>query len=171
MDKLELIDKSKYIFKEDGNIWSKPKKRIIKNNVGYDGYLQNVLYCVDGKYRVFKIHRVIAYIFCSIPEHLKKFNYEELDVEHINTKKTDNKIENLRWCTRKENMNNDITKKRLVNSKSKKVYQYTKEGELVGIYKSTLEAAKNGFIQTHISNCCIGKRKTHNGYRWSYTPL
>ncbi len=108
MDKLELLDQSKYVFQKDGNIWSKLKKRIIKNNVGKDGYLQNNLLCIDGKYRNFKIHRVIAYIFCERPTN----DFSVLDVEHINAIKTDNRVENLRWCTRKENMNNDITKQR-----------------------------------------------------------
>ena len=124
MDKLELLDKSKYVFKKDGNIWSKSKKKIIKNNVGHDGYLQNALMCIDGKYREYKIHRVIAYIFCKKPEHLNKFDYSELDVEHKNAKKTDNRISNLRWCTRKENMENEYTKQRLIESKSKKVYHF-----------------------------------------------
>ncbi len=58
-----------------------------------------------------------------------------------------------------------------MKSKSKKVYQYTLDGELVKTYDSTLDAANYGFVQTNISNCCIGKRKTHKGYRWSYKPL
>ena len=171
MDKLELLDKSKYIFQKDGNIWSKTKKRLLKKKAAHDGYYQNGFVCVDGKFREFKTHRVIAYIFCKKPEHLKDYDYSQLDVEHINANKLDNRSENLRWCTRKENMSNKLTKKRLVESKSKKVYQYTLDGKLVGVYNSTLDTVKDGFIQANVSNCCIGKRKTHKGYKWGYAPL
>jgi group I intron endonuclease len=52
---------------------------------------------------------------------------------------------------------------------SKKVYQYTLEGELVKVWDSTSECRKNGFY--NISVCCNGKRKDNNayGFKWSYT--
>lgn len=55
--------------------------------------------------------------------------------------------------------------------KSKQVYQYTLDGELVKIWPSTKECGRNGFRSGHISECCNGERKTHNGFKWSYTPL
>ena len=58
------------------------------------------------------------------------------------------------------------------NEISKTVYQYTLDEELVGVYKSTREAAKiNNFSQGDIYSCCIGKRKSHNGYKWFFEPL
>lgn len=58
------------------------------------------------------------------------------------------------------------------NWKSKTVYQYTLEGELVGIYDSSCIAAKEtGSMQSKISLCCAGKRKKHNGYIWYYKPM
>jgi len=53
----------------------------------------------------------------------------------------------------------------------KTVYQYTLDGKLVKIWPSTNECERNGFNQGNISKCCRGKRKTSNGYKWSYTPL
>ena len=35
-------------------------------------------------------------------------------------------------------------------------------------FPSTKEAGRNGFNNRHISECCIGKRKTHRGYEWRY---
>ena len=52
--------------------------------------------------------------------------------------------------------------------KTKQVYQYTKEGELVKIWESTMECGRNGYSHQHISACCRGERKTHKGYIWSY---
>lgn len=38
-------------------------------------------------------------------------------IDHINTIKTDNRIENLRWVTLKENMNNPLTRKHASNAR------------------------------------------------------
>ena len=169
MDKLELLDYSKYTVFENGDIWSKSKNKKIKNNIGNDGYYQNMFLCIDGKKRNYKIHRIIGFVFCEKP---KDTSYENLDVEHKNADKTDNRVENLKWSTRKENMSNEITKHRLKLSKSKGVFQYTKDNVFVKSYPSTKEAAiETGFAQSNISACCLGKRKTANGYIWSYFPL
>ena len=49
------------------------------------------------------VHRLVA--ICFVPN---MFSYPEID--HINGIKNDNRAENLRWVTRKENMANPITK-------------------------------------------------------------
>lgn len=51
---------------------------------------------------------------------------------------------------------------------SKKVCCY-KNDKLVATYPSIAEAARqtNSNV-SHISSCCNGRRKTHNGYTWSY---
>ena len=56
-------------------------------------------------------------------------------------------------------------------AKSKPVYQYTLDGELVKIWPSTNECGRNGYSQECVSLCCNGKHKTHKGYIWSYIPL
>ena len=58
------------------------------------------------------------------------------------------------------------------NWRSKMVYQYTLDNELVGVYESTCIAAKEtNSLQSKIWKCCAGKSKKHNGYRWSFQPL
>ena len=54
---------------------------------------------------------------------------------------------------------------------SKPVYQYTLDGELVKIWSSTIECGRNGYQQANVSACCLGKRKSHKGHRWSFEPL
>jgi len=51
---------------------------------------------------------------------------------------------------------------------SKKVACYDKDGNLVKIYTSTVDASINGYSSSHISNCCNGKRKTHKNLIWKY---
>lgn len=55
--------------------------------------------------------------------------------------------------------------------KSKPVYQYTKDGELLAVWPSAAECGRNGFTQCKITDCINGKLKTHKGYIWSYEPI
>ena len=62
---------------------------------------------MNGKYLSigsFFIHRAVAELFIPNPEN-KPY------VDHINTVTTDNRAENLRWVTHKENCNNPLTRK------------------------------------------------------------
>lgn len=69
----------------------------------------------------YRIHRLIAEAFIPNPD-----NKPEID--HINTVPTDNRIENLRWVTHKENMNNQTTISKMSNSQQgKHLTQETKE--------------------------------------------
>ena len=56
----------------------------------------------EGKTKKVYIHRLVAESF--IPNF-----YNKPEVDHINTVRIDNRVENLRWVTRKENMNNHLS--------------------------------------------------------------
>ena len=81
------------------------KGKILKNTKDSKGYLIVGL-TKNGKRKLFKIHRLVAEAFIPNPED-KPF------IDHINTIRDDNRIENLRWCTQKENCNNEISKKKM----------------------------------------------------------
>lgn len=51
----------------------------------------------------------------------------------------------------------------------KKVNQYTLDGVFVASYDTVREAERQtGFLNAHISEVCLGKRKTAYGFKWSF---
>lgn len=67
----------------------------------------------------------------------------------------------------------EATKERMrQNSQRVNVYQYTLDGELIAVYKSTRDAARCcGLNNSSISKCCRGEWETASGYVWKYKPL
>ena len=137
------------------------KERILKPATAYNGYLLVPLYA-GGKRKMFFVHRLVCQAFHENPEN-------KLEVNHINEIKTDNRAVNLEWSTRRENVNYGSRNERAAKTKSKPVGQWTKEGELVKIWPSTIEVQKQtGFSQGSISKVANGKRKQAYGFIWKY---
>ena len=51
---------------------------------------------------------------------------------------------------------------------SKRVLQFTLDGEFVREWISVAECGRNGFNSGYIAACCRGKRKSAYGYKWCY---
>lgn len=135
--------------------------RILAQGIQSKGY-PNVSLCTNGKRKTINVHRLVAVTFIPDPEGLNIVN-------HKNEDKTDNRVENLEWCTQQENVRyNDAHTKR-----GKKVYQYTLDLDLVKIWDCGAQAVEYypSLSSPGISQTCTGKRETHGGYIWSFTEI
>ena len=152
-----------YQVTENGDVWSVRRNRFLKPYKNQLGYLR-VLLSKKGKGKKYFVHRLVAEAFIPNPNNYPIINHK--DENPIN-----NNVDNLEWCTiRYNNCYNDGQIKR-ARFKRKKVYQYDLNGNLIKEWISVNDAGRNGYSYQKISMCCLGKRKTHKGFIWSYEKL
>lgn len=155
---------------EDMNRTSKHiKQRLMSFSMVANNYLQYRLWKGNKQYNVLA-HRCVAEAFIPNPN-----NYPEVD--HIDTNKTRNTVDNLRWCSRSMNQRNPITRKRNSESKQGKFFGTTKpvvrinpkDAADVKFYISAAEAHRvDGFNQNKVCAVCRGERRLHGGYFWMW---
>jgi hypothetical protein len=96
-----------------------------------------VTFAKNKQRRTFLVHRLIAQIFIPNPDNKPEIN-------HINSIRADNRLENLEWCTDKENSvhsyRNTDRQQIVRDTRGKKVMQLTKEGILCRTYDSIAQA-------------------------------
>lgn len=124
------------------------------------GYLKVVL-SKDNKCKNFRVHRLVADAFIPNPDNLPYIN-------HINEFKDDNRVCNLEWCDAMYNSNYGSSKNKIADKLSKKVSQFTIDGDFIKEWSSAAECGRNGYCKQSVNDCCQGKRKTHKGYIWRY---
>ena len=109
-----------------GRVRSFVTNRILKPTPLPRGYLR-VFLCSDfglgSKAHTKYVHRLVAEAFIENPN-----AYEEVD--HINSNKADNRVENLRWCTHAQN-NQFEAKRKAVSDSMKKSEVCKKRIELL----------------------------------------
>lgn len=147
------------------------KPKILKNSFNKGGYCKVGL-IKNSVYKNFYVHRLVAIHFIPNPDN-------KPHIDHINCVRSDNRVENLKWCTNKENHNNPLTlvHHSKVNSKSncenykkavlKPVIQLSVNGKAIKMYPSCSEAARQtNTNHNYIRQTISGRYELAKGFRW-----
>lgn len=124
----------------------------IKQQRNKFGYMNVSLY-KDKHNKQYKVHRLVAMSFIPNPDNKPQVN-------HIDGNKENNNVNNLEWCTCKENIKHSCDNG-LRNCMAVRIVE---TGES---FKNTVECAKAiSGDASDIYYCVKGKRKTHKGYHF-----
>ena len=128
------------------------QEHILKLKEARNGYNQVQLY-KNGIGVFYLVHRLVAEAFIPNPDNLPEVNHKIDDYKH----RSDNRVENLEWCTREYNCNYGSHNKTVGESHKKSIICVT-TGEK---FDSIIDASnKYGVDRASISNCCNNKRKS-----------
>ena len=131
---------------------SKPNK--------YSGYV-SVNLSKKGVKTSHSVHRLVAALFVDNPNNNNVVN-------HIDENRANNNAENLQWVTHGENLAHNGAFLKGREKIKKKVFQYTRDGELVCTYGYAKEVLEYGFRPNSVTQVCLGNKKSHYGYIWKY---
>lgn len=170
-----------YQISNKGNLKHYTKRfgwRVLKNT-NKKGWYFNVILRGDGFSKSVKLHRIVAETFIPNPNHYKCVN-------HIDMNKQNNSIENLEWCSQKEN-NLKAQKEKpeiilgMVNYnkfiRPKKIQQFSLDGKLISEYNNAKEASnRTGVCARNILqvanktpfNANGNSRKQAGGFIWKF---
>lgn len=154
-----------YRIERDGRIYSLRKHKYLTPKENWDGYLRIQLWD-KGNCSYVGIHRLVAEEYIPNPEN-KPF------VNHINGDKKDNRVENLEWCTQKENIQHAY-RTGLSHKQEKNTGPLCKTviaqfyDDTFAVYPSTMEAERQLDINHAIISRCALTGKEYKGIYFRY---
>lgn len=143
--------------------------KVIKGKVMPNGYIMVRLH-KDGEETNALAHRLVAQAFIPNPDNLPEVNHKDEDT-------TNNRVDNLEWCSSKYNSNYGVGSLVRYQQKSYRVARIDKDGNILREYPSLLEAARQtGEAIRTIRMQCTKKTKLKSEskksklvfYRWKF---
>ena len=165
--KVKYKNLKSYYISNMGRIYSIKRRQLIKGITNGDNhYLRVHLYNEDGTYENIAVHRIVAFTF------IENDDLRKNEVNHINGNQMDNRVINLEWVTKSQNMIHVMNE----NLKSKNVRICMLDSKLLKILKifKTKIAIKNRLtLNTIYRNINLDNLKLNNleneyyGFKWA----
>lgn len=145
----------------DGRFKVSTRGKIIDTKTGFEKqqYIKHgyAVVCLDNKN--YRVHRLVAKAFLINPD-----NYDE--VNHIDEDKLNNDVNNLEWCSHRQNMNYGTRTERAAKSNGTKVVCLDLNGNFVKEYPSIVSTEEDGFNSISVTQCVNDKAKTTGNCIW-----
>lgn len=143
-----------YYVTEDGKVWSSKSEKFLKAAITSSGYLA-VSLSLNNKKHTTSIHRMVSETYLGY-----KF---DMQVDHKNADKLDNRLSNLEWVSQSENTKRAYQNKCFSSIGRKRIADYDKVISLLNLgYKNKEVSEITGLSPSHI---CIIK-KSQGGINW-----
>ena len=142
------------------------KEKILKPQKHKQGYQLITLYKetprgVPNEKKIYTVHALVAEAFLGERP-------DGLVINHKDNNHSNNKVDNLEYCTHDYNMKQSVIQTGYDCFSRKKVAQYDMEGNLIKTYESITSTKKDGFTSTEVSKCCNNKLKKYKGFIWKF---
>lgn len=130
--------------------------RIVKGSINESGYLRVAMRDSEGNKKYKKVNRLVAEAFLDNSDN-------KPEVNHKDGNKLNNCVDNLEWCTRKENMEHCFETKTMTPRKLCKITNGEK------VFNSIRQAAEEvGVNKERIRQALLGNQKSAGKYVWTY---
>lgn len=151
-----------FLVDDDLNIYSKRTGRKLTAYVGTDGYPQVQYRDDNNKEHHNRVHVIYAHCFIPNPNNYKYIN-------HIDSDKTNNSLDNLEWCTNSYNVKHCWDSGNRTH-KNNTAISASINGKIIGKYKSIRECGRALGLDRHkIAHILKGELpEDYLGYLFSY---
>lgn len=139
-----------YFISNLGNVYSNKSGELkkLKPHLDSNGHYLNIILSVHGKRVYCLVHRLVANAFIPNPTNLPEVNHKDKN-------KQNNKVSNLEWCTRKENLEDSYST--MSPNRNFQKCKLIVDGKCVGEFNGVIRAARFAHEQYGASTSSLDK--------------
>ena len=137
--------------------------KVLKQHINKRNGYSMVSLSKDNNVKTMRVHVLIMQAFNPVSKH---YGYDkDWTIDHINGIKTDNRLENLEWCTQSENQ-----KRAYANGLNGKCVKPVIDLDTGAIYESATAAAASvgGGKCRSITRVCNGQRSQYRNHHFAF---